>query len=82
MNKTKSFLRSKKTEQTMHLQQKLITRFKKAAATETRYYDKKHMSKNYRTKTKILLNLKNITLNQFVKKLNYKFYNSFKLKNQ
>ena len=34
---------------------------------QTRYYDKKHMSKNYQTENKILLNSKNITSNKFVK---------------
>ena len=64
----------------MHLQRKLIKRYKNAAIIQTRYYDKKHMSKNYRAENKILLNLKNITSNQFVKKLNYKFYDSFEIK--
>ena len=64
----------------MHLQRKLIKKFKNSAIIQIRYYDKKHMSKNYRVKNKILLNSKNITLNQFVKKLNYKFYDSFKIK--
>ena len=64
----------------MHLQRKLIKKFKNAATIQIRYYDKKHMSKNYRAENKILLNSKNITLNQFVKKLNYKFYKSFEIK--
>ena len=40
------------------------------------------MLKNYRAKNEILLNSKNFISNQFVKKLNYKFYDLFKLKNQ
>ena len=74
------FCDQKKTKQTVHLQRKLIKKFKNAAIIQTRYYDKKYMSKNYRVENKILLNSKNITLNQFVKKLNYKFYDSFKIK--
>ena len=47
----------------MYLQRKLIKKFKNAATIQTRYYDKKHISKNYRAENKILLNSKNITSN-------------------
>ena len=36
----------------MHLQQKLIKQFEKTAIIQTRYYDKKHMSKVIKPKIK------------------------------
>ena len=52
----------------MHLQRKLIKRLKNAAIIQIRYYDKKHMLKNYRAENKILLNSKNIISNQTVRR--------------
>ena len=79
MNKNILFAVHDRIFQILKIQQKLIKQLKKTKKNQTRYYNKKHIFKIYQIKKQMLLNSKNLILNKFIKKLNYKYYDSFEI---
>lgn len=51
----------------------------KATATQAKYYNKKHLSCSYNVGKFVYLNSKNINLTQSTKKLDWKYYEPYKI---
>ena len=57
----------------------LYNRLKKTKITQIKYYDVKYLFISFNMKNKVLINFKNIKITKSVKKLNHKYYDSFKI---
>ncbi len=57
----------------------LYKRLKKMRNNQFKYYDEKHISRIFNVENKILLNFKNIHVFKSSKKLDHKYYESFKI---
>ena len=64
-----------------NLKKKFEKRLKNAKKSQVKYYDKRHNFQFYKVENRILLSFKNITFNRFSKKLDFKFYESYKITN-
>ena len=64
-----------------NLKEEFEKRLKNVKKFQTKYYDKRHNFQFYKIKNRILLSFKNITFNRFSKKLDFKFYESYKITN-
>ena len=56
-------------------------RFKNVKKFQIKYYNKRHNFQLYEVQNRMLLNFKNIIFNQFSKKFNFKFYESYEITN-
>ncbi len=63
------------------MKNQLYKRLKKARKNQVKYYDKKHTFRIFNVVNKILLNFKNIHTFKSFKKLDHKYYESFKMQN-
>ena len=61
------------------VREKLKARLKKAQKAQAKYYNKKHILCTFKARDKVYLNSKNIELICPSKKLDYKYYRSFKI---
>ena len=61
------------------VRKKLEIRLKKAQEAQAKYYNKKHILHIFKAEDKIYLNSKNIKSMRLSKKLDYKYYGSFKI---
>jgi hypothetical protein len=59
--------------------QKLIERWQKAANVQVKYYNRKHIALNFKTKNLIMLFIKNIKLKNSNQKFSHKFIKSFRI---
>jgi hypothetical protein len=63
------------------LKNQLYKRLKKTKENQIKYYDEKHILRIFNVENKILLNFKNIHTFKSFKKLDHKYYESFKMQN-
>ncbi len=63
------------------LKNRLYKRLKKTNENQVKYCDEKYIFRIFNVKNKILLNFKNIHTFKSFKKLDHKYYKSFKMKN-
>ncbi len=68
-------------EEITKLKNQLYKRLKKTKNNQIKYYDEKHIFRFFNVKNKILLNFRNIHIVKSLKKFDYKYYESFKIKN-
>ena len=61
------------------MREKLEARLEKAQEAQTKYYNKKHTPRIFKTGDKVYLNSKNIKSTRPFKKLDYKYYGPFKI---
>ena len=64
-----------------NLKRKFEKRLKNAKKFQIKYYDRRHSFQFYKIEDRILLSSKNITFSRFSKKLDFKFYKSYKITN-
>ncbi len=68
-----------RVEEITKLRNQLYKRLKKTKNNQIKYYDEKHISRIFNVENKILLNFKNIHIFKSSKKLDHKYYESFKI---
>ena len=61
------------------MREKFEARRKKAQEVQAKYYNKKHTLRTFKAGDKVYLNSKNIKSMHLFKKLNYKYYELFKI---
>ncbi len=66
-------------EEITKLKDQLYKRLKKMRSNQVKYYDEKHTLRFFNVEDKILLNFKNIYIFKSSKKLDHKYYESFKI---
>ena len=62
------------------VREKLEARLKKAQKAQTKYYNKNHTPRKFKAGEKVYLNSKNIESTRSSKKLDYKYYGLFEIK--
>jgi hypothetical protein len=70
---------TKRVRELLKYRQKLIKRWQKAANAQVKYYNRKHVALNFKTKNLIMLFIKNIKLKKSSQKLSHKFIESFRI---
>jgi hypothetical protein len=68
-----------RVEKITKLKNQLYKRLKKTKNNQIKYYDEKHTFRIFNVEDKILLNFKNIHIFKSSKKLDHKYYESFKI---
>ncbi len=68
-----------RVEEITKFRNQLYKRLKKTKNNQAKYYDEKHTSRIFNVKNKILLNFRNIHIFKSSKKLDHKYYESFKI---
>ena len=63
----------------INLRNYLYDRLKKTKFTQIKYSNAKHIIIAFNIKNKVLLNFKNIKITRLFRKLNHKYYDSFKI---
>jgi hypothetical protein len=70
---------TKRVRELLEYKQKLIERWQKAANAQVKYYNRKHVALNFKTKDLIMLSIKNIKLKKSSQKFSHKFIESFRI---
>ncbi len=70
---------TKRVKELIEYKQKLIEKWQKAANAQVKYYNRKHIALNFKTKNLIMLFIKNIKLKNSYQKLSHKFIKSFRI---
>ncbi len=68
-----------RVEEVTKLRDQLYKRLKETRSNQAKYYDEKHTSRIFNVENKILLNFRNIHIFKSSKKLDHKYYESFKI---
>jgi hypothetical protein len=68
-----------RVEEITKLRNQLYKRLKKTRSNQVKYYDEKHTFQIFNVENKILLNFRNIYIFKSSKKLDHKYYKSFKI---
>jgi hypothetical protein len=75
----KMLVATKRVKELIEYKQKLIERWQKTANAQAKYYNRKHIALNFKTKNLIMLFIKNIKLKKSSQKLSHKFIESFRI---
>ena len=78
-NKNKVSVAQNSALNLMTIREKLEAQVKKAVKAQAKYYNAKHKPQTYNIKDMVYLNSKNITSTRPSKKLDFKFYEPYKL---
>jgi hypothetical protein len=69
----------KRVKNLIEYKQKLIEKWQKAANTQVKYYNRKHIALTFKTENLIMLFIKNIKLKNSSQKFSHKFIKSFRI---
>ena len=75
----KMSIAAERIKQLHKLRDKLTQRWERVIAAQVKYYNKKHLSKNFKVENLIMLSIKNLKQKRLNKKLFHKFIESFRV---